>query len=84
MERLPNTGMYPEGTYDLAGFCVGAAERGTADAGQPKVGDITIALRSSGIHSTVFHWFKKSLKFQVSPSMHQPHLKVTLITLALH
>ena len=82
-ETAEMPGMYAAGTYDLAGFCIGAAERGTLlSPGQPKVGDIAIALRSSGIHSNGFHLFEKS-ETQVPPLTHQPHLRVTLI-LAQH
>jgi phosphoribosylformylglycinamidine cyclo-ligase len=62
-ETAEMPGMYPTGTYDLAGFCVGAAERGTLlSPGQPKVGDIAIALRSSGIHSNGFSLVRKIIE----------------------
>ena len=62
-ETAEMPGMYPAGTYDLAGFCVGAAERGTLlSPGQPKVGDIAIALRSSGIHSNGFSLVRKIIE----------------------
>lgn len=45
-------GMYPEGEYDLAGFCVGVVSR-RALLGPPRVqaGDALIAVASSGLHS---------------------------------
>jgi|MDSV01.3.fsa_nt_gb phosphoribosylformylglycinamidine cyclo-ligase len=62
-ETAEMPGMYPSGTYDLAGFCIGAAERGTLlSPGQPKVGDIAIALRSSGIHSNGFSLVRKIIE----------------------
>ena len=62
-ETAEMPGMYAAGTYDLAGFCIGAAERGTLlSPGQPKVGDIAIALRSSGIHSNGFSLVRKIIE----------------------
>lgn len=62
-ETAEMPGMYPAGTYDLAGFCIGAAERGTLlSRGQPKVGDIAIALPSSGIHSNGFSLVRKIIE----------------------
>ncbi|MGI6667531.1 MAG: phosphoribosylformylglycinamidine cyclo-ligase [Bacillota bacterium] len=44
--------MYEEGEYDLAGFCVGGAERGEVIDGSTIVpGDVVLGLESSGIHS---------------------------------
>jgi phosphoribosylformylglycinamidine cyclo-ligase len=45
-------GMYAEGDYDLAGFCVGAVERDQALTGnRVKAGDMILGLASSGVHS---------------------------------
>src|SRR6202008_1711203 len=45
-------GMYSEGDYDLAGFCVGAVDRDKVITGQGIApGDIILGLASSGVHS---------------------------------
>lgn len=52
--------MYEETAYDLAGFCVGVAEKsGLLTADKVKAGDKLIGLPSSGIHSNGYSLVRK-------------------------
>ena len=67
-ETAEMPGMYEPGSYDLAGFCIGAAERGTLLApGMPKAGDVAIGLRSSGVHSNGFSLVRKIIEVSGQP-----------------
>jgi len=51
-ETAEMPGMYGQGEYDLAGFCVGAVERGQQVTGAKVApGHVLLGLASSGVHS---------------------------------
>lgn len=61
-ETAEMPGMYGDGDYDLAGFCVGVVEKTRIiDGSKVRVGDALIALASSGPHSNGYSLIRKIL-----------------------
>lgn len=59
-ETAEMPGFYPEDEYDLAGFCVGMADRAKIiDGSAVAPGDALIAIASSGVHSNGFSLVRK-------------------------
>lgn len=62
-ETAEMPGMYHQGDYDIAGFCVGVVEKADIiDGSKVKAGDQIIALASSGPHSNGFSLIRKILE----------------------
>jgi phosphoribosylformylglycinamidine cyclo-ligase len=62
-ETAEMPGMYPEGEYDLAGFCVGVVEKEKIISGRTIVpGDVVLGLASSGLQSNGFSLVRKIIE----------------------
>ncbi|HHE3611103.1 TPA: phosphoribosylformylglycinamidine cyclo-ligase [Pasteurella multocida] len=62
-ETAEMPGMYHAGDYDLAGFCVGVVEKSDIiDGSKVRVGDVLIALGSSGPHSNGYSLIRKVIE----------------------
>ena len=62
-ETAEMPGMYSDGDYDLAGFCVGVVERDRMiDGADIRPGDALIALGSSGVHANGYSLVRRILE----------------------
>jgi len=62
-ETAEMPGMYDDGHFDLAGFCVGAVERGEELTGESIApGDVVLGLGSNGVHSNGFSLVRKVIE----------------------
>ncbi len=62
-ETAEMPGMYPDGEYDLAGFCVGVVEKDRIISGKSiQAGDAVLGLASSGAHSNGYSLVRKILE----------------------
>lgn len=71
-ETAEMPGMYSDGEYDVAGFCVGVVEKSELiDGSSVAAGDVLIGLASSGLHSNGYSLVRKILE-QTDTDLLQP------------
>lgn len=83
-ETAEMPGMYGDGDYDLAGFCVGIVEKDRIiDGGKVKAGDKLIGIASSGPHSNGYSLIRKIIErsgLSLADSVYGKPLGQTLLT----
>jgi len=63
-------GMYAEGEYDLAGFCVGVVSRkAVLGPARVRVGDVVLGVASSGLHSNGYSLARRVLEKEMKLSL---------------
>lgn len=64
--------LYQQGDFDMAGFCVGAAERSELIDGKQRIaeGDVLVAVPSSGFHSNGYSLIRKAVFEHAGLSVH--------------
>lgn len=79
-ETAQMPGMYKAGDYDIAGFCVGVADKNKIiDGSKIKSGDVIIGLESSGLHSNGYSLVRKVFSQDELKRMSSELLKPTRI-----
>ena len=68
-ETAEMPGLYSNGDYDLAGFIIGAVEKGSIiDGKRVALGDVLLGLPSSGIHTNGYSMVRKVFGLDSSPA----------------
>ncbi len=72
-ETAEHPGMMPENDYDIAGFSVGIVDKKKMiDNSKTEVGDVIIALASSGVHSNGFSLVRKVFDVENNTELTKP------------
>lgn len=66
-ETAEMPGMYHKGDFDLAGFAVGAMERGQDLPAGVQAGDVLLGLASNGVHSNGYSFVRKVVELSGLP-----------------